>query len=455
MEISEKAKHILGELNAHGYEAYIVGGAVRDLCLGKEPHDWDITTNARPDEVKKIFSHTLDTGIKHGTVTVMDGNEGFEVTTYRRDGKYSDGRHPDEVSFADSLTEDLQRRDFTINAMAMDKDGMVIDPEGGLRDIERGVIRTVGVASERFKEDALRMLRASRFSSTLGFSIDHDTFSSMKKNAHLIENVSKERIRDELTKLLMGKLPDAGIIFLYESGILDEILPEVSETMECGQNSPYHNTSVGLHTMNVLMHLRGDKDILWAGLLHDIGKPLVKTVNPKTGYDLFAGHPEKSAELAERILTRLKFPNKEKAYITELVLCHDFCSSKPSVLRRFAGEHGREFIEDLFKLKNADAKGHAKSVREELAKKNGELYEKIDGYLKDGSAIKPSDLNITGEELMELGIRGKAIGEFLQRAYNDCLGTPEHNTNEMLRRTAGKSADRLARKYGTEKEIER
>ena len=238
IKIPKSVTHILNKLNEHGYEGYIVGGAVRDYVMDNEPHDWDIATNAKPDQVKAIFSKTIDTGIKHGTVTAMMAGTGYEITTYRCDGKYSDGRHPDDVSFVDSIEEDLARRDFTINAMAMDAEGNIVDPFGGLDDIKKGVIRCVGNPDDRFSEDALRMMRAVRFESKLGFELEDETKKSSEHNVDKRQNVSAERIRDEFTKMLVSDNPKKGFIDAYETGLTAKVMPEFNAIMECEQNSP-------------------------------------------------------------------------------------------------------------------------------------------------------------------------------------------------------------------------
>ncbi len=445
--IPQKAKNIMQVLLDNGKQAYIAGGAVRDTVMGREPHDWDITTDALPDEVKRLFPRTLDTGIKHGTVTVMDGNESFELTTFRTDGKYSDGRHPDSVSFTGSLTEDLSRRDFTMNAMAMDISGKIIDPFNGKLDIVGRTIRAVGNPDERFREDSLRMLRAVRFASQLGFIMDASTELAIEGNAGSLKNVSGERIRDELTKLLSSDLLSYGMIKAWETGITKVILPEFDSLMACKQNSPYHDDDAGHHTLKVLRNLqvkpmeKKDGVILkWAGLLHDMGKPYVKTVNEKTGYDLFTGHPEKSVEIGRDILDRLKFPNADKDMILDLVRYHDYQTGNLYKLRRFGGEHGKDFCDRLFILKEADAEAHAKGVRNEIHTANGMMKELLDGCFKDGSAIPRAGLKINGGEVMEYGIMGKAVGEFLDIAYKEALTDPSHNSNVALKRMAEKYA---------------
>lgn len=272
IRLPQKVEDIIEKIQAAGYEAYAVGGCVRDTVLGREPDDWDITTSAEPEEVKKLFERTIDTGIQHGTVTVMLGREGFEVTTYRIDGKYEDSRHPKDVTFTANLKEDLRRRDFTINAMAYnEKDGLV-DLYGGIQDIEKGLIRCVGDAGERFTEDALRMMRAVRFSAQLGYAIEENTKAAVKELAPMIRKISAERIQAELVKLMVSDHPDY-IRTAYETGITAQIFPEFDLCMKTEQNNPHHCYSVGEHILHTLAYVDADKVLRLGMLFHDIGKP--------------------------------------------------------------------------------------------------------------------------------------------------------------------------------------
>ena len=279
---------IIDSLQANGYEAYAVGGCVRDSILGRDPDDWDITTSATPWEVKAVFGRTVDTGLQHGTVTVLLGNHAHEVTTYRIDGDYEDGRHPKDVTFTASLEEDLKRRDFTINAMAYNDKSGLIDLYGGVDDIQRGCIRCVGNAEERFGEDALRILRALRFSAQLGFGIEQDTYDAICKLAQTLEKISAERIAAELTKLLLSERPEY-IQHLYETGITKVILPEFDPMIETSQNNPHHCYTVGRHTLESLKYIPAHKVLRFTMLLHDIGKPNCRTTD-EDGIDHFKGH---------------------------------------------------------------------------------------------------------------------------------------------------------------------
>ena len=322
IHLPDKVIHIIQILQNAGHEAYAVGGCVRDSILGRIPDDWDITTSARPAEVKALFGRTIDTGIQHGTVTVMLGKEGFEVTTYRIDGIYEDGRHPREVTFTGELREDLRRRDFTVNAMAYNETDGLVDAFDGLGDLKRKTIRCVGDARERFAEDAPRMMRAVRFSAQLGFSIEEDTQAAIRQMASNLCQVSAERIQTELMKLVTSPHPEY-LRLAWENGITAQILPEFDRAMEMPQNHPHHVYSVGEHTLHGMMAVAPEKSLRLAMLFHDLGKPLCHSVD-ETGLDHFYGHGELSGEIAETVLSRLKFDNATKEQVTKLVLYHDY-----------------------------------------------------------------------------------------------------------------------------------
>lgn len=296
--LPEKVNFIINKLKENGYEAYAVGGCVRDSVLGRVPDDWDITTSATPNETKALFKRTFDTGIEHGTITVLVDKEAFEVTTYRVDGEYEDSRHPKEVVFTRSLKEDLLRRDFTINAMAYNEEEGLVDIFGGIEDLERKVIRCVGDARERFGEDALRILRAVRFAAQLGFRIEEETMEGIRKLAPTLANISAERIQVELVKMLVS--PNPGLLALsYELGITKVILPEFDDMMRTGQETPHHMYSVGMHTLKAVEQVRADKVLRLTMLLHDVAKPQMKTVDTD-GVAHFKRHDVKGAEVAKK-----------------------------------------------------------------------------------------------------------------------------------------------------------
>ena len=321
LEVPKKVQRIIRTLQEQGYDAYAVGGCVRDSLLDRSPADWDITTSAKPMEVKEIFKRTVDTGLQHGTVTVLMEKEGFEVTTYRIDGEYEDSRHPKEVIFTGNLEEDLKRRDFTINAMAYNDETGLVDVFGGIRDLESQIVRCVGNPRERFTEDALRILRAVRFSAQLGFAIEKDTAYWAKALAPTLEKISAERIQTELVKLLVSAHPQY-LKTAWELGITQIVLPEFDAMMETPQNTPHHCYSVGEHTLKALEYTEADKVQRLVVLFHDMGKPAMRTTDEQ-GLDHFHGHPKVSAELARKILRRLRFDNDTIRKVTELVSWHE------------------------------------------------------------------------------------------------------------------------------------
>lgn len=427
-----KVKQIITELEAAGYEAYAVGGCVRDSILGKTPDDWDITTSASPMQTKAVFRRTIDTGIAHGTVTVMLDREGFEVTTYRIDGEYEDSRHPKEVTFTASLAEDLKRRDFTINAMAYnDRDGLV-DLFGGMDDLEKRTVRCVGNARERFTEDALRMMRAVRFSAQLGFSIDTDTEHAIMELAPNLRNISSERIRTELVKLLMSPHPDE-IRKAYDLGITAIVLPELDRAFETPQNNPHHMYTVGEHLMHCLMHTRADRCLRIAALLHDIGKPASKTTDTD-GIDHFHGHVEIGEQMAGEILRRLKFDNDTITRVKTYIRHHDDqIDPNPRAVRRSAGRIGEDYFNGVLELKRADCLAQSMYMREE--KLDGldrveALYQEI---LDSRQCISLKDLAISGKDLIAAGVpQGRKIGEILSKLLEEVLEEPARNTHENL-----------------------
>lgn len=432
INLPEKVKQIITELEAAGYEAYAVGGCVRDSILGKTPDDWDITTSASPMQTKAVFRRTIDTGIAHGTVTVMLDREGFEVTTYRIDGEYEDSRHPKEVTFTASLAEDLKRRDFTINAMAYnDRDGLV-DLFGGMDDLEKRTVRCVGNARERFTEDALRMMRAVRFSAQLGFSIDTDTEHAIMELAPNLKNISSERIRTELVKLLMSPHPDE-IRKAYDLGITAIVLPELDSAFETPQNNPHHMYTVGEHLMHCLMHTRADRCLRIAALLHDIGKPASKTTDTD-GIDHFHGHVEIGEQMAGEILRRLKFDNDTITRVKTYIRHHDDqIDPNPRAVRRSAGRIGEDYFNGVLELKRADCLAQSMYMREE--KLDGldrveALYQEI---LESRQCISLKDLAISGKDLIAAGVpQGRKIGEILSKLLEEVLEEPAHNTHENL-----------------------
>lgn len=433
IQVPEKANQVISVLTEAGFEAYVVGGCVRDAILGRTASDWDITTNARPEQVKALFPRTVDTGLQHGTVTVLQGKEGFEVTTYRIDGEYLDGRHPEQVTFTPSLLEDLKRRDFTINAMAYnDKEGLV-DAFDGLGDLERGQIRCVGNPGERFTEDALRILRAVRFSAQLGFGIEEKTQAALSEFAPRLSKVSAERIQTELVKLLVSPHPEV-FRTVWETGISAVILPEFDRCMETGQNNPHHCWSVGEHTLHALPFVEAQKALRLAVLLHDIGKPLTRTTDAE-GIDHFYGHAEKGAELAGRIMRRLKFDNDTRKRVVKLVQTHDDLQTGTTQrsVRRAVHRIGAEVFPDYLKVRRADIMAQNPEVREEKLGKLAEVEAVYQRILEEQNCLSLKDLAVTGKDLIEVGIEpGPELGRILNELLELVIEHPEYNTKEYL-----------------------
>lgn len=437
LRIPEKAKIILHTLEEAGYEAYVVGGCVRDSILGRSPDDWDITTSAKPEEVKTLFRRTVDTGLIHGTVTVMLDKEGFEVTTYRVDGEYEDGRHPKEVSFTASLEEDLKRRDFTINAMAYNPKRGLVDLFGGIQDMENRIIRCVGNPLERFTEDALRILRAVRFSAQLGFSIEGETLKAISVLAPNLKYVSAERIQVELLKLLVSPHPDY-LRTAYEAGITKEILPEFDRCMETEQNTPHHCYNVGEHTLQSLLNIRADKVLRLTMLLHDFGKPVVKRTD-ENGRDHFKTHGPEGEKMAVSILRRLKMDNDTIRKVRSLIKWHDYRPKGEAVsVRKAASLIGEELFPLYLEVQKADILAQSTYRREEkLARLNAVsvLYEEI---LDRGQCISLKTMALTGRDLIDAGYApGKELGEILEKLLSHVLENPEDNKKEILLKFAG------------------
>lgn len=432
IELPDHVKFILDTLKRNGYEGYAVGGCVRDALLGRVPQDWDITTNAKPLQVKDLFRRTIDTGLQHGTVTIMLDHIGYEVTTYRIDGEYEDGRHPKEVSFTGSLSEDLKRRDFTINAMAYNETEGLVDLFGGREDLEKGVIRCVGAPRERFTEDALRMMRAIRFSAQLGFEIEKQTMDAIRGLADTIQKISAERIQTELLKTLTSAYPQTVRLF-YETGLSSHFLPELDRMMETGQNNPHHCYSVGEHTLHSLSEVPKDKVLRLTMLLHDVAKPGCKTTD-EAGIDHFHGHPTQGAEIAKKVLRRLKLDNETIARVTQLIRWHD---DNPPLsernVRRAICRVGTAQYPDIFAVKRADIRAQSNYKKVEKLRYVDDYEAVYKQILEKNQCLSIKELAIDGSDLLAAGVpQGKAIGEKLQGLLELVLEQPERNTREYL-----------------------
>ena len=454
MQIPKKVEYIIDVLMKHGYEAYAVGGCVRDSILGRVPEDWDITTSAKPEQVKELFYRTIDTGIQHGTVTIMLDKEGFEVTTYRIDGEYEDSRHPKNIEFTSNLEEDLKRRDFTINAMAYNhKDGLV-DIFGGIEDLNKQVIRCVGNAKDRFSEDALRILRAVRFAGQLGFEIEKETREAIIEMASTLKNISAERIRVELDKLLVAKhaqlLKEAS-----KTGICQIVLPEFDRMLAQEQNNPHHIYTVGEHSLHSVLLLNeeyknvSDYDrklhsiLAWTMLLHDVGKPDCYSVDEE-GIGHFYAHAKKSAEIAKKILKRLRFDNYTIDIATRLIAWHDykFHLDETSV-RRGANKIGTDIMELLFVVKRFDILAQNPDTHKEKLETLEQVKQLYEEIKRKQQCLTLKSLAVNGSDLMEAGFqKGKQLGEILAFLLEQVLEEPSLNEKERLLSLAKKQFER-------------
>lgn len=437
IKLPEKVKLIIQRITDAGFEAYAVGGCIRDSLLMRTPDDWDITTSATPFQIKALFSHTVDTGIKHGTVTVLAGGEGFEVTTYRIDGEYEDNRHPSEVIFTPSLEEDLKRRDFTINAMAYnEKDGLV-DLFDGINDIQRGLIRCVGDPARRFSEDALRIMRAVRFSAQLGYQIDEPTREAIRRLAPNLKRISAERIQTELVKLVMSPHPEY-LKTAYELGITKVVFPEFDKCMEMPQNNPHHCFGVGEHTLESMKAVPADRILRLTMLFHDIGKPETVTVDEE-GISHFHGHPVMSEEIGGKVLRRLKFDNHTIDQVTRLVRYHDYyVEPSQRCVRRAIMKVGEDIFPMLLQVKKADMEAQSvyqREEKEENLKEVSRIYEQI---LAQKQCVSLKTLDVTGRDLMEQTgmLPGKRIGEVLKYLLDFVVDDPARNQKEILLKEA-------------------
>lgn len=435
MDIPRDVRLIIDVIEKAGFEAYAVGGCVRDAILGRQPDDWDITTSAMPEDIKSLFRRTIDTGIKHGTVTVMIKKKGYEITTYRVDGAYADGRHPDSVTFTASLAEDLSRRDFTVNAMAYNPGEGLVDRFGGMNDIENKIIRAVGDPMERFGEDALRILRGVRFCAQLGFKLDGQTAEATRALAPTLERISRERIRNELEKLILSDRPDM-LRDAYRLGITAVILPEFDRMMETEQNTKYHIYNVGEHTLAVMLGVEPDRILRWAALLHDVGKPDRKTTN-ENGVDSFKGHAIAGEVKARTILRGLRLDNKTIDVVTRLIGAHMDRPVKnefsPELVRRSVNKIGKDIYPMYLKLMRADINAknpeYAGREREELAY----MEQIFDEILSKGECTSTDELAISGKDLVALGIEpGRRIGIILEDLLNMVLQDPQLNDRDIL-----------------------
>ncbi|XXX78839.1 HD domain-containing protein [Sorangium sp. So ce134] len=436
--VPEDVLGICRRLRERGKRGWIVGGCVRDLLRGEPAKDWDVATDARPDEVMAAFRKVIPTGIQHGTVTVVVRGVPYEVTTLRGDGTYSDGRRPDRVEFVDDITADLARRDFTMNAIALDPvDGHIIDPFGGQRDLEAKIIRAVGDPGERFAEDGLRVLRAARFAATLESALDPETERAMgtARSHQTFRCVSAERVRDEWLKAMRARRPSVAFEIMRRTELLGITCPEMMESVGCEQNR-WHAYDVWGHAMACLDACKPDPILRVAALMHDIGKPRTREFSEKTSDYTFYEHERVGAEMAEPILSRLRFSNDERARIVALIRHHLICyddSWTDAAVRRWLRRVTPALAPDLYEIGVADALGKGREVTEDIAT-IGRLRARVEALLAAGAALSAKDLAVNGSVLMkELGIPpSRLVGEILERLVELVTEEPEANTPERL-----------------------
>ena len=426
-------QHIIDKLESHGHSAYIVGGCVRDAIMGRTPHDYDICTSALPDEVLSIFSDrkVIETGLKHGTVTVQGDEDYYEVTTYRVDGEYTDGRHPDEVRFVYDVVEDLSRRDFTINAMAYNERTGLMDPFHGYDDIKNGLIRCVGNPVNRFSEDALRIMRAVRFAATCGFTIHQDTHEAMLSLRHLLVQVSEERKTSEFCKMLVCANVD--LLMSYRD-IFATFIPELQKTFDFEQNNPHHIYDVYEHIVHSVVEAPQDLHIRLALMFHDIAKPLTY-VEDEAGVGHSYGHASEGAEMSKEIMKRMRMDNDTIAIVSELIASHDMATSTSlKTIRRMISKLGEEQTRRLIAVMRADKLAQSENID---TLKNLEILDimesNIDVVKANDECFTLKSLAINGHDLIGLGVKdGKLIGRTLNHLLDIVLAEPEKNAKDIL-----------------------
>lgn len=430
--IPQYAAAVVDRLTQNGYKAYIVGGCVRDSLMGKAPHDHDVCTDCTPDKMLEVFKgfHVVETGLKHGTLTVMSEHEPVEVTTFRSDGDYTDHRRPDSVHFERELSEDLKRRDFTVNAMCFNQNEGLIDMFGGREDLESGIIRCVGNAEDRFEEDALRIIRALRFASVLDFEIEENTASAMRKKAHLLEYVSAERVFCELKKLLCGKAVFR--IMQRYSDLMALIVPELEACIGCTQNCIHHCYDVYGHICKSVENIEPDEELRLAMMMHDIAKPLKKTTD-ENGADHFKKHPIAGAEIAKVILKRFKSSNKTAQRIIPLITEHDNRIPPNRIaVKRLISKYDYEFFSDWLKVRRADTLAQSEHMREEKLAELDLLADIAAQIKAENACLKLTDLAVNGRDMIEQGYEGQAIKQALNTALEAVIDERIENSREAI-----------------------
>lgn len=448
MKLPQGPEKIIRELQGAGYEAFAVGGCVRDSLLGREPSDWDLCTSALPQEIKAVFEGKLrqrDTGIAHGTVTLLAEDGPVEVTTYRKDGSYTDHRRPDQVILGVPLEEDLARRDFTINAMAMAPGGPLRDPFGGQQDLKAGLIRCVGDPWQRFSEDALRILRALRFASQLDFTIDPDTLAAAREAAPLLENVARERVFQEMDRMLQG--PGAGRVLTQCGDILAQVIPQIGRTLGFDLKSPMHDRDLWQHIASAVGAAAPGRTVRWALLLHDLAKPACFVLDGK-GVGHAPEHGQRGSQMSEEILRGLRAPNRLIGPVRLLVRYHDFPTvAKEQSVRRWLARLGPDLLEDLVEVKRADLAAHAKcpEVKRRMTQLE-EFHRLMESVEQSHPCLRLEDMAVNGSDLIRAGIcrPGPVTGRMLRRLLSEVIeGRTENDRQQLLK---------LARKYSVEAE---
>ena len=443
IDVPFSAQVVMAKLGCAGFQAFIVGGCVRDSVLGRVPHDWDICTDALPENVIDIFgeANTIPTGIKHGTVSVKSYGEIYEVTTFRVDGEYRDGRHPETVTFVRTLKEDLARRDFTMNAMAWNPISGLVDPFGGVEDCQQHIIRAVGDPSKRFDEDALRILRAVRFSATFGFEIESRTLEAMCKQVSGLDMVSKERVGSEIFKIATAKF--AGFAILQgQATVIRHVIPELDACYGCEQNNQYHYMDVFMHSITALENAEkchrfpdswADNYVRLALLLHDIGKPICKTTD-SNGHDHFYGHTAVSGEMAKDVLKRLRFSNDIVDTVSELITYHGIeFSPRPAFARRMLNSLGAEQLHRLLKIRECDNRAHTQLAFLRFEEKTVPFAATLQKVLDEQDAFSLKDLAVNGNDIIQLVYpQGPQIGKILNGLLDAVITEKVENKKDAL-----------------------
>ena len=424
------AARAIEQLEGAGFETWAVGGCVRDSLRGAAPHDWDLCTAARPEQMKAVFAgeRVLETGLKHGTLTLLTDGGPLEITTFRADGGYSDGRHPDAVRFVGSVEDDLARRDFTVGAMAWHPARGLCDPYGGLDDLQDGILRAVGDPDARFTEDGLRILRAVRFASQLGFAVEPQTAAAMRRQLARLDCVAAERVREELTRTLCGRFVQRALLSYRD--VLAAVLPELVPMFDCAQQNPHHLYDVWEHSVRAVGQVPAVPALRWAMLLHDCGKPACKTIDEK-GVGHFYGHPKVSREIAERIVQRLRFSGAESARILLLVEQHDRpLGENDKLVRRRLSQIGEARFRDLLAIKKGDAVGQG-THPEDVAWLYG-MEQCLDRVLAADACFSLRQLAVNGDDMLALGLSGPAVGAMLHDLLRAVIDEQADNTRGAL-----------------------